>query len=75
MTKYAHLVTSHHFIPFVVETSGVLGEAALDFTRGLGSSLCKATGKPQSRDLLQRISVAMMRGNIAAVLGTIESSR
>ena len=30
MTKYAHLVTSHHFIPFVVETSGVLGEAALD---------------------------------------------
>ena len=45
MTKYAHLVTSHHFIPFVVETSGVLGEAALDFTRGLGSSLCKATGK------------------------------
>ena len=27
--KYAALKASHHFVPFAVETSGVLGQAAL----------------------------------------------
>ena len=72
VAKYAHLDTSHHFVPFVVETSAVLGEAAVDFTRDLGRRLCKATGEPRSREfLLQRISVAVQRGNAAAVLGTM----
>ena len=70
--KYAHLNMSHHFVPFVVETSGVLGEATEDFTRDLGRRLYKATGEPRSREfLLQRISVAVQRGNAAAVLGTM----
>ena len=72
VAKYAHLGTSHHFVPFVVETSGVLGEAAVDFMRDLGRRLCKATGEPRSREfLLQRISVAVQRGSTAAVLGTM----
>ena len=72
VAKYGHLDTSHHFVPFVVETSGVLGEAAVDFTRDLGRRLCKATGEPRSREfLLQRISVAVQRSNAAAVLGTM----
>ena len=32
VSKYAHLDTSHHFVPLVVETSGVLGEATEEFT-------------------------------------------
>ena len=32
VSKYAHLDTSHHFVPFVVETSGVLEEATEEFT-------------------------------------------
>ena len=72
LLHYCHLDASHHFVPFVVETSGVLGEAAVDFTRDLGRRLCKATGEPRSREfLLQRISVAVQRGNAAAVLGTM----
>ena len=72
MDKYAHLDMSHHFVPFVMETSGVLGEAAVDFTRDLRRGLCKATGEPHSREfLLQRISVAVQRGNAAAVLGSM----
>ena len=71
VAKYAHLDTSHHFVPFVVETTGVLGEAAVDFTRDLRRRLCKATGEPHSREfLLQRISVTVQRGSAAAVLGT-----
>ena len=70
--KYAHLDMSHHFVPFVVETSGVLGEAAEDFTRDLGRRLYKATGEPRSQEfLLQRISVAIQRGNTSAVHGTM----
>ena len=70
--KYAHLDMSQHSVPFVVETSGVLGDAAEDFTRDLGRRLYKATGEPRSREfLLQRISVAVQRGNAAAALGTM----
>ena len=34
--KYSYLVSSHYFVWFVVETSGVLGEAAEDLIRDLG---------------------------------------
>ena len=34
--KYSHLDSSHYFVPFVVETSGVLGEAAEDLIWDLG---------------------------------------
>ena len=72
VSKYAHLDTTHHFVPFAVETSGVLGEAAENFTRELARRICKATGEPRSRQfLLQRLSIAVQRGNAAAVLGTM----
>ena len=31
MAKYEHLDSSHFFVPFAVEMSGVLGEAAEEF--------------------------------------------
>ena len=34
--KFAHLDSSHFIVPFAVETSRVLGEAAGDFMRELG---------------------------------------
>ena len=72
LAKYAHLDSSHFFVPFAVETPGVLGEVAKDFVGELGRRLRKATGDPLSRQyLLQRIFIAVQRGNAAAVLGTI----
>ena len=71
ITKYAHLESSHLFVPFAVETSGVLGQAALDFVCDLGQRLHQITGEPRSKQyLLQRLSIAIQRGNAAAVLGT-----
>ena len=59
----------------VVETSGVLGEAAEGFIQDLGRLLHRSTGEPRSREyLMQRISIAVQRGNPAAVLGTAGSS-
>ena len=69
--KYTHLVLSHHFVPFAIETSGVLGQAALGLLSDLGRRLHRATGEPRSREyLVQRLSIAIQRGNAAAVLGT-----
>ena len=50
----------------------MLGEAAEEFVGELGRRLCKTTGESRSRKyLLQRIAIAMQRGNAAAVLGTM----
>lgn len=74
-TKYAHLDTSHYFVPVAVETSGVLGPEALLFLQELGHRLRVATGEQRSQQfLLQRVSVAVQRGNAAAVLGSLRGS-
>ena len=69
--KYAVLKASRHFVPFAVEMSGVLGQTALSLVWGLGQRLHQATGEERSKEyLLQRIAIAVQRGNAAAVLGT-----
>ena len=69
--KYAELATTHLFVPLVVETSGAFGSEAQTFFRELGRRIKVVSGEPQAHQyLLQRISVAVQRGNAAAVLGT-----
>ena len=70
--KYAQLSKSYLFIPLAFETLGAIGSESLVFLKELGHRLHKATGDPQSfQFLLQRLSVAIQRGNAAAVLGSI----
>ena len=45
---------SHHFVPFVVETSGVFGEAAVDLA-DLGRCLHKAIGEPRMHTFTEHI--------------------
>ena len=72
--KYAHLESSHHFVPVAVETLGVLGSEARTLLRDLGRRLKDSTMEPLSHHyLLQRISVAVQRGNTAAILGSLAS--
>ena len=72
VSQYAHLDTSQYFVPFKVEASGVLGKPAEEFTQELARCIYKATGEPRSRQfLLQRLSVAVQKGNAAAVLGSM----
>ena len=76
ISKYAHLESSHLFVPIAVETSGVLGQAALDFVSDLGQRLHQVTGEARSKEyLLQKLSIAIQRGNAAGVLGTAEKDR
>ena len=73
--KYCHLNPSHCFVPVAIETSGAMGPSARVFFRELGHRLRQVTGEFRSNTyLLQRLSVAIQRGNAASVLGTISPS-
>ena len=63
---------SHLFVPFAMDKSGVLGQTALGLVWDIGQHLCQATGEERSKEyLLQRIAIAVQRGNAAAVLGIL----
>ena len=69
--KYRGLVDRYIFEPVSVETSGVLGSSTLAFLRRVGKRITAQTGdKRETRWLLERISLAVMRGNAASVMAT-----
>ena len=73
--KYALLVPHHIFTPVAIETGGVVGPQSLAFIRELGRRLELVTGDANSFvHLLQRLSIAVQRGNAASVLGSIDHS-
>ena len=70
--KYAHLENSHRFVPVAVETLGLFGSEARSFFKDLGGRIKAHSLEPLSHHyLLQRISVAVQRGNTAAILGSL----
>ena len=61
-----------HFHPVSIETSGSLGPKTRDFFYELSYRLCQATGEINSSSyLLQRLSTAVQRENMASVMGSI----
>ena len=70
--KYCDLDATHHFVPIAVETLGVLGQDARNFFQEVARRVKAVTNEPQSHQpLLQRVTVAIQRGNAAAILGSI----
>ena len=73
--KYSSLPTTYIFVPIAIETFGAMGTEATYFFNELGRRMADTTEEPRSKlFLLQRISVALQRGNGACVLGTIPAS-
>ena len=69
--KYQHLDASHYFVPITVETAGTFGPQTRAFLKDLGCRITRATGDMRSHSyLVQRVSVAIQRGNAASVAGT-----
>ena len=74
-TKYSSLSALYRFVPIAVETLGVPGDEALAFFRDLGKRIADVTDEPRSfQFLMQRVSVAIQRGNAACIVGTVPSS-
>ncbi len=70
--KYSSLPPSHFFSPLAIETMGVLGPKSMALVRDLGRRIRLETGEPRSTDyLLQRLSIAIQRGNSVSVYGGI----
>lgn len=71
--KYSNLKASYSFLPFAVEAAGSWGTEALCFIRELGKRLKEKGHDARSGSfLVQRISLAIQRGNAAGLLGTFE---
>ena len=69
--KYQGLPPGHTFTPVAIETLGAIGPKSMVFLRELGRRIRAVTDEPKSADyLLQRISVAVQRGNSIAVQGS-----
>ena len=72
ITKYSHLDASLLFIPVAVETAGVFGPMTKRFFKELSHRMRSSTGEEKSfLYLSQRVSVAIQKGNAAAIMGTI----
>lgn len=74
-SKYRSLSATYTFTPVAVETLGPLGDEASKFFRDIGNRIATATSEQRSHQfLMQRLSVAIQRGNAACVLGTVPAT-
>lgn len=75
ISKYQNLEQTYLFVPIAIETLGTWGTAAKKIISLLGHKISTACFDARSTTFLkQRISVAIQRGNAAAVLGTLPSN-
>ncbi|KAI5631248.1 hypothetical protein NE865_16035 [Phthorimaea operculella] len=69
--KYSALEQRYLFVPFAVETTGCWGSEAKAFVKDIGCRLRERGCDPRSGSfLVQRLSIAIQRGNAASVMGT-----
>jgi len=75
LTKYETISRTHCFVPVAVETLGALGDDATAFLKDLGRRIEVVTKERRATEfLMQRVSVALHRGNAACILGTLPNS-
>ena len=69
--KYRGLPPGHMFSPIAIETLGAIGPKSLALLKDLGRRIRSELGEPKSTEyLLQRLSVAVQRGNSISVLAS-----
>lgn len=71
--KYKTIIEDNYiFVPFAVETMGPWCQEAIDFVEELGNLTATVTGEDKSRCyIMQRISLAIQKGNAACIMGTL----
>lgn len=69
--KYAAMEPHYHFVPIAVETMGCWGAEAKNLVNEIGRRLKEHGGDSRSGlYLMQRLAIAIQRGNAASVMGT-----
>ncbi len=75
ITKYADMTPSVEFVPIAVESLGVWGAEGLHFVNDIGRRIADISHEPRSSTfLLQRLSIAIQRGNACCVLHPSEGT-
>ena len=70
--KYCELQQEFHVVPIAIETFGSIGAHGNKLIQEIGNMLIEKSGEKRSKFYLyQRLSMAVQRGNVASVLGTI----
>ena len=70
VAKYNGLLVTHTFTPVAIETSEAIGPKSLVFLKELGLRARRQSGDECAASfLLQRLSVAVQRGNAVSILG------
>ncbi len=73
---YAFLLDRFIFVPVAMETTGVRGKEGLSLINQIGERIAARTGQPKAATFLrQRISLAVQRGNVASILGTLPEGK
>ena len=68
--KYSNLSENYHFVPVGIETYGAYGPQAFKLIKQIGKKIQEATGEKLSTFyLMQRISIAIQKGNAVCVRG------
>ena len=76
INHYSELSNQFIFVPVASETSGIFGKLALNLLKKIGSKIADVTNEKRSTSyLIQRISVAIQKGNVVSILGTIPESK
>ena len=76
LNHYNELSADFKVIPVATETFGSWGSMGLKWMRQIGDRIAARTGdKKATFRLLQRISMAIMKGNVASVKGTARSKK
>ena len=70
VAKYNGLPVTHYFTPMAIETLGAIGPKSLVFLKELGWRARWQSGDERAASfLLQRLSVAVQRGNAVSIWG------
>ena len=76
MVHYLELTSTFTVMPVATETLGSWGPSGLKFLTEIGSRIAAHTGEKRSTShLFQRIGVAIQRGNVASIRGTVPNTK
>ena len=75
-SKYEELKQNYHMIPIAIETCGAWGTEGSGFIKYIGKKIQQLTGNKRATFFLfQSISMAVVRGNAASILGTVKPGK
>ena len=72
LTNYDSLAPRHTIVPVAIESLGVIGPISIAFLKVLRRRIRQCSGEVKAHQyLLQRLSVAVQRGNAISVLSSV----